>query len=109
MKNTPKARQVVWVKFLTLEDRSTYPKPVPRASVQRKLFHHVCINYLGKAGDTRWALVSERNSKDDTFCVAYKPESVYETRAEATAALVSEVSTLILKLGEVALNPEVRL
>lgn len=88
--------QKVWVIHMTLEDRSSKPKPVPRAKIVERQFNKVMPNYLGKLGE-RWAIGPiEKRSED--FGFAYDPEHVYLTREAAHAALVAKIDAMISQL-----------
>jgi hypothetical protein len=78
--------QRVWVAHVSLLPTPARPgraeKPA-RVVIRERIFYRSLPHYLGRA-DT-WFALGPLNG-DESYCVAYRPESVYQTQGEAAEA-----------------------
>jgi len=65
------------------------------AKVCERTFDHVCRNYMGKKGDTRYGLVIPGSPFGQGYGTAYKRADVYRTRDAAVIALRYKIAERI--------------
>lgn len=94
--NKPKVGQLVYVQHLSLKDEA-----IPTARISEREFYRVAKPSWAK-GETRWVIgpVGKAVCELETapYGMAYKPESVFETREKARATLNERINLVIIKL-----------